>query len=164
MAIENTTGDRIVWEAPEYEEKERSRDWFWALGLIIVTAALASIIFQNYFFAALIVLGGALLWVFAKRPPEIIAYELNNQGLKIKTRLYPYENIKSFWVQSGEKEGKILKPLLFLHTERFFMPIISTPIEEVHAFAIRQVFLSKEVPEEEMREHLSEKIMESLGF
>jgi len=89
---------------------------------------------------------------------------LNNQGLKIKTRLYPYENIKSFWVQSGEKEGKILKPLLFLHTERFFMPIISTPIEEVHAFAIRQVFLSKEVPEEEMREHLSEKIMESLGF
>ncbi|OGI92486.1 hypothetical protein A2933_01090 [Candidatus Nomurabacteria bacterium RIFCSPLOWO2_01_FULL_46_18] len=156
--------EKLEWSAPEYEEKERSRDWFWALGVIIVTAALTSIIFQNYFFAALIVLGGALLWIFAKRPPEIITYELNNQGLKIKTRLYSYENIKSFWVQNEEKEGKILKPLLFLHTERFFMPIISIPIEKAHAFSLREIFLAKNVPEEEMREHLSEKIMESLGF
>ena len=93
--------EKLEWQAPEYEEKERSKDWFWALGVIIVTAALASIIFQNYFFAALIVLGGALLWTFAKRPPEIIAYELNNQGLKIKTRLYPYENIKSLVISLG---------------------------------------------------------------
>src|SRR3990167_6561623 len=101
--------EKLEWQAPEYEEKERSKDWFWALGVIIVTAALASIIFQNYFFAALIVLGGALLWTFAVRPPEIIAYELDNRGLKIKTRLYPYESIRSFWVQSGERDGVILK-------------------------------------------------------
>ncbi|MEK7569462.1 MAG: hypothetical protein AAB500_01035 [Patescibacteria group bacterium] len=156
--------EKIEWAAPEYEQKERSKDWFWALGVIIVTAALASIIFANYFFAALIVLGGALLWTFSVRPPETISYQLDNRGLRIKTRLYTYESIKSFWVQSGAHDGASVKPLLFIHTERFFMPILSVPIDEAHAYAVRNVFLAKEIPEEEMREHLSEKIMERLGF
>jgi len=156
--------EKIVWQAPEYEEKERSGDWFWALGIVIITMALAAIIFKNYFFAALIVLSGALLWSFAVRKPEIIDYALDEKGLRIKTRLYTYESIKSFWVQSGEHEGVHLKPVLFIHSERFFLPIISVSIREEHAFAIRENFLEKKIPEEEMREHLSEKIMEALGF
>lgn len=156
--------NRLEWSAPEYEERERSQDWFWALGIIIVTAALAAIIFGNYFFALLIVLGGALLWTYAVRKPEVINYELGAKGLRVNTRLYPFESIKSFWVQSGEHGGVHLKPLLFIHTERFFLPIISVPIDEGHALSIRETFLAKEIPEEEMREHLSEKIMEALGF
>ena len=38
-------------------------DWFWALGIIIIASAVTSIIFENYFFAIPIVLGGILLAV-----------------------------------------------------------------------------------------------------
>lgn len=150
--------EKIEWSALEYEEKTRSKDWFWALGVIVVTSSVASIIYSNYFFAALLFLSGLLLGFFAIKKPDVIFYELNNQGLKIRTRLYPYERIKSFWVQTG------IKPTLFTKTERAFMPILSIPIDENTAEDIRFIMLAKNVIEEEMKEHPSHQIMESLGF
>lgn len=150
--------EKLSWSALEYEEKDRSQDWFWALGVIVVTGSIAAIIFGNYFFAALIILSGFLLGFLAKKKPEMIFYELNNRGLKIRNRLYSYENIKSFWVQ------KEIKPMLFIHSERAFMPIMTIPIEETMAEEIYSVLASQNIPEVEMKEHPSEKIMEALGF
>jgi hypothetical protein len=103
-------------------------------------------------------LSGLLLGFFAVKKPDMVHYELNTKGLLIRNRLYPYSNIKSFWVQVGAK------PILFIHTERAFMPIITIPIEETMAEDIHSVMLSQNVEEVEMKEHPSEKIMEVLGF
>ncbi|MEO5635233.1 MAG: hypothetical protein ABIS26_01955 [Candidatus Paceibacterota bacterium] len=88
--------------------------------------------------------------------------------MKIRSRLYPYENIKSFWIQiyapvlaDGKEE---LKPLLFIKSERLFMPVIAVPIDELWAEDVHSIMVSYDVMEEEMREHVSEKIMEFLGF
>jgi hypothetical protein len=56
------------------------------------------------------------------------------------------------------------KPTLFIKSERLFMPIISMPIKQYNATEIRDLMLSNDVLEEEMKEHPSEKIMDSLGF
>jgi hypothetical protein len=155
-SVEET--EKLSWSAPEYEEKERKANWFWALGIIVVTSSIAAIIFGNYFFAALLILGGLLLGFFAIKKPDIVPYELNVRGLRIRDRLYPYENIKSFWVQTE------IKPILFIKSERAFMPIISIPIEKTMAEEIHFIMSSQNIAEEEMREHPSEKIMEILGF
>ncbi len=164
MNINEKTNEKISWSALEYEEKERSRDWFWALGIIVVTSSIAAIIFENYFFAALLVLAGALLWFFAIKKPELVEYELNKKGLKIGSRVYPYENIKSFWVQLDTSGETNLKPVLFIHSERAFMPVLSIPIDENIATKIHSLLLEKEIEEVEMKEHFSDKIMEILGF
>ena len=41
---------KIEWDAHEYEHKERSADWFWAVGIISVSMAVAAIIFGIFFF------------------------------------------------------------------------------------------------------------------
>ena len=61
--------EKIEWQMPEYNEKERNNDWFWALGIIVVAASITSIIFSNYFFAILIVLSGFLIALFAVKAP-----------------------------------------------------------------------------------------------
>jgi len=155
---------KLVWSAPEYEDKERSRDWFWAFGVVVVTSMIAAIILGDYFFALLIVLAGVLLGIFAIKKSSIITYELNPKGLRIGSRLYPYENIRSFWVQANLSPGTKVKPLLFVHTERVFMPTLSIPIEENIAEDIHDIFTAQEISEVEMKEHPSEKIMEILGF
>jgi hypothetical protein len=63
--MEETSNEKLSWSAPEYEEKERSRDWFWALGIIVATSSIAAIIFNDYFFAVLLILSGILLGFFA---------------------------------------------------------------------------------------------------
>jgi len=150
--------EKITWSALEYEEKERNTDWFWALGVIIFAGSATSIIFGNYFFAALLVIGGILLGFFAIKKPETVSYELNNEGLQIKNRLYPFEDIKAFWVQTENP------PTLFFHSKRLIMPIISIPIETLHAEKIQKIMLTKNIPEQEMKEHFSEKVMNALGF
>jgi len=150
--------DKLEWSALEYEEKSRSKDWFWALGIIVATSSIAAIIFGNYFFAALLIISGVLLGFFAVKKPEMVHYELDSRGLKIRTQLYPYERIKSFWVQKG------IKSILFIKTERIFMPIIEIPINGDIAEDIYSIMSSRNVPEEEMKEHPSHQIMESLGF
>ena len=153
-------GDKkLTWSALEYEEKERGADWFWALGVIVVAGSVASFIYGNNFFGLLLIIGGILLGVFAIKKPDMVSYELNEKGLKIRNRLFPYENIKSFWVKRvGEKSA------LFIRSERLFMPIISMPIEQSLAEEIRSSMLENNVIEEEMKEHPSEKIMDYLGF
>ena len=157
--------EKLEWSGLEYEEKERGADWFLALGIIIFSSVTASIIYHNYFFATLLLLSGILLGFFATKKPDTISYELNERGLKAGTHLYPYENIQSFYIQIGASpKGEILKPTLFIKSERAFMPILSIPIEDNIAEDIHYVLSSQNVPEEEMREHLSFKVMEMLGF
>jgi hypothetical protein len=163
--------EKLIWSALEYEEKSRSNDWFWALGIIVFTAGAAAMIYNNYFFAALIIISGVLLGFLATKKPEMVEYELNQKGFRVHNNLYLYENIKSFWVQREtfptenlENENQKLKPILFIKSERFFMPIILAPIENAMAEDIHSFLLEKNVTEEEMKEHFSLKIMDALGF
>lgn len=148
----------IEWQALEHEEKEHSTDWFWALGVVIVASSITSIIFHDYFFAMILVLGGFMLGYFATQKPKMVSYELNDKGLKIQTQFFPYKNIKSFWVRDE------VKPTLFVKLDRFYMPMVSIPIEEEKVEDIKNLMLDNNIVEEEMKEHMSEKIMETLGF
>ncbi|MEK7128632.1 MAG: hypothetical protein AAB933_03685 [Patescibacteria group bacterium] len=156
--------EKLEWSALEYEEKDRSSDWFLALGIIVVCSSVAAFIFENYFFAALLLLSGVLLGFFAIKKPDMISYELSDRGLKIRNQFYHYENIKSFWVQTDSSGAGELKPALFVKTERMFMPVISIPIEDAMSADIHSIMIFKNVAEEEMREHASSKIMDFLGF
>ena len=151
---------KLEWTALEYEERNRDNDWYWALGIIVVAGSIASFIYGNLFFGIFLILSGLLIVLFTVKRPDLVFYEINEKGLKIKNRLYPYQNIKSFWIKIEEDE----EPTLFLHSERQFMPILSVPIKQENAGKIKELMLSNDVLEQEMKEHISEKIMDSLGF
>jgi hypothetical protein len=157
--------EKINWSALEYEEKERHPDWFWALGVIVIASSITAFIFGNYFFAIFLIIGGVLLGFFAVKKPDMVYYELNGKGLKIHNRIYPYGKIRAFWVQKPlSDEGIVMPPTLFIKSERLLVPIFAVPIEESALVKIHNMMLAHGVPEEEMREHPSEKIMEALGF
>lgn len=149
---------KLSWSKIEYEEKDRSADWYWALGVIAITSAAASIIFNNYFFAVLILLAGGLLYYFAKKPPEMIEFQITEKGVYARGHFYPYKTMKSFFVQKEDK------PMLYIKTDRQFLPIVNIPLEYQMIDQVHALLLSKKVTEEEMKEHPAEKIMETLGF
>jgi len=166
--------NKIQWSALEYEEKERTPDWYWALGIIVVAGAIISVIVKNYFFALLLIIAGVVMAMFAFKKPELVPYEINKKGIKIKSRIYLFEKIISFWVQKNPTDEdreidvrlaeEFLPPTLFLKTTRGFMPIISIPIEEEFAYNIRNIMRNHDVKEEFMKEHPADRIMDFFGF
>lgn len=150
--------DKLSWTLLEYPEKEKNTDWFWALGIIIVAGATTAFIYHNYFFSVLLVIGGILIGFFAKKKPDMVDYELNMKGFQIKNRLFLYKEISTFYI--NKEKG----PTMMLKTNRFMFPVLSIPIEHNHIYEIRNILLNQNIPEEEIKETLPEKIMEYLDF
>lgn len=148
----------LTWTAPEYEHREKTPDWFWALGVIAIAGSIAAIIYKNYLFAIFILIATFLLGYFALRKPEEVEFEINEDGVRIEDEIYPYERIKAFWVDRLHP-----KPKLLLESDRHFMPIITIPLDNVSEKDVIEA-LSDHVKKREIQEPLSHKIMDLLGF
>lgn len=152
----------ISWEAYEHIHEPKDADWFWALWVISIAIAGASIIFGNYIFAILVIVGAVTLHIHAHHLPRTVTFELNEKGVRIDKTFYPYKTLESFDVETHETEiGTFAK--LYIKSKKTFMPLIAIPIAEVHPEDVRD-YLSLFLEEEEHHEGPGEKLLEWLGF
>ena len=148
-------------ESYEFDYKEKTADWFWAVGIITVSIAAVAIIYDNPLFAVFMALAGLTVGMTARKLPRVITFEINTKGIIVDGVLYPYGNLKSFWVE----ESKWAPPKLLVKSEKFITPILVIPIETdvANASAVRGFLLSF-LPEEKLLEPFSHKFMNYLGF
>lgn len=149
----------LQWNTSEYEHKERSSDWFWAVGIMTVAIAITAIIFNNILFAIVIILSGFGLALFAARHPKDVLVEINERGIRMDSHFYPYHSLESFWVDEEDEDY----PKILLKSQKLIMPYIVIPIEEVSADKVRDT-LSKFLPEVYHSESNLQKLIEYLGF
>jgi hypothetical protein len=148
----------LRWSAYEHEHIERGSDWFWALGIIAISAALTSILFSNILFAILIILAATTIGLIARHPPEIHEFELSEKGVRTGKTFHSYDSIISFWV-----DDELDEPLLLVDTTAFMAPNLVIPIGDVEPEVIRE-YLRERVEEVPMKEPLAHKILELFGF
>jgi len=150
---------KIEWDAHEYEHKERSPDWFWAVGIISVSLVIASIIFGNIILGILILISVATLSLFASRPPSTLRVTIDEKGITRDKVHYPYQTLQSFWIDTEHPHKKII-----LRSEKLLMPLIIVPLgDEVDLEELHEK-LSFCLPEEFHSLPFVEKIIEYLGF
>ncbi len=152
---------RIVlrWSAYEHEHIPRGSDWYWALGIIAVSAALTSILFHNIFFAIIIIIAATIFGMLANIPPHLAEFEVSDRGIRVNDTLHTYEEIISFWVE--EEKGP--DPLLLVDTTKFMAPNLIIPLENIDPHVVR-TYLQDRVKEVPMKEPLSHKILEFFGL
>lgn len=152
----------ISWEAYEHIHEPKTADWFWALWVISLAIAGASIILGNYIFAILVIVAAGALHIHAHHLPRIVTFILNEKGVRIDKTFYPYKTLESFDIETHETEfGTFAK--LFIKSKKTLMPLIVAPIAQVHPEDVRE-YLSIFLEEEEHHENVGEKILEWLGF
>jgi hypothetical protein len=152
----------IAWRAYEYMHIPKSSDWFWALGIITLSIAGASIIFGNIIFALMIIIASVALGIHAVKEPRMIDVELSEKGIRIEKVFYPYKTLESFCVEQHETDIGIFAKIL-IKSKKTMMPLMVIPIAEVHPDDIHE-YLSIFLVEEEHQETIGEKLMEWLGF
>lgn len=150
----------IHWQAYEYEPREQSGDWFWAVGIVTVAIAVTAIIFNDVLFAIIIILGGFALSLYAARPPHLIDIVVDDIGIRIDRSFYPYRTLESFWIEEQHGFPKIL-----VKSQKLIMPYIVVPLnpEEQDAEDIHKILI-RHLPEVFHSESVFEKVLERLGF
>lgn len=148
----------IQWKAYEYNHREKSPDWFWAVGIIAFSAAAAAVIFNNTIFAIFIILSAFTLSMYAARKPSLINIEINNKGIIVDKYIYLYQNIEKFWV-AERQSGNVL----IIKSVKKALPYTTISAEQVELEEIRE-YLSRRIKEEELTEPLVQTITEYLGF
>ena len=148
----------IQWKAYEYNHREKSSDWFWAVGIIAFSAAAAAVIFNNIIFAIFIILSAFTLSMYAARKPLLINIELNDKGIVVDKYMYPYQNIEKFCM-TERQFGNVL----IIKSIKKTLPYTSISTEQIDPDEIRE-YLSHHLKEEEMTEPIVQTLMEYLGF
>lgn len=150
---------KIEWDAHVYEHKERSSDWFWAVGIVVASLAIAAIVLGNIIFGLLIIVSSFALSLFINRPPEIIHMIIDENGVTRANIRYPYDTLHSFWVDEIHPHKKII-----LRSQKMFMPLIIVPLGNDTDPEKLQELLLKKLPEQYYSLPFVEKILEYLGF
>lgn len=151
----------FIWEAHEYFFREKTSDWYWAVGIVTLCVSVLSMIFGNVLFGLIVLIGGFILSIFAARRPNLIRFELNKSGILINKRLYPFSALESFFVEDNRHHD--MQSKLLLKSQRLVVPLIVVPLEGIDPEDIRD-FLLDHLLEEHHTEPLGQKIMEGLGF
>jgi len=119
-AVARGSSKTVSWQAPEFIEHHHPGSWY--AGLVVITATLAAIVYlttKDIFATGTIIVMGVIIWVFAGHKPGLAQYEINNRGLSINGKLYPFSAYKSFTIlREGEFSSVNLFPL-----KRFMPPI-----------------------------------------
>ena len=147
---------KISWQALEYEDRERTPDWYWAVGIISISAIVASVLFGNYLFAGLILIASVLMIIFSTRKPQIVECEANKENVRFGNSVYKTDSLDGFCIDRNERllilrSKKLLSPLIYL-------PLGNAPMENLHRF------LSAHLKEVRLIMPFSKKFLDLLGF
>jgi len=150
---------RISWQIEEYVHREKGPDWFWALGVIAIAGAAIAVIYHNILFAIFIIIASLILGYYAARTPEIIDIIVSDDGIQIRNYFYPYAKIKGFAVDESEFGSHLI-----IESDRAITPVISIPLPVTLNTEDLFRFLKTKIDPKPLKEHLSHRLMEHLGF
>ena len=151
--------NQLKWGALEYEYIPKSNNWFWSVGIIAISVAFASVLLGNMLFAILVMIAATTIILYGAKKPKKVMFSFTARGLQIDSRLFPYENLRSFWIhyEPPAKKNIVIEP------KKLFMPAIIIPLGDADPNIIREHLL-KFLKEERHEESIAQTISRLLGF
>ena len=157
--MQNKKEPRISWQVEEYTHREKTPDWFWALGVVAVAGAIIAGIYHDILFSILIILSALIMGYYAARKPDIIEVSINEDGIKVRDFMYLFERINGFAIEEHIMGNKLL-----IESRRAIVPIISIPLPESLDTEGLYELLKTKITEKELRISTSHRIIEHIGF
>lgn len=158
---------QIIWEASEFEFKEKGPAWYYALiGAAVILIAI-SLWQNNFLFVIFLALATILLLILGGRRPISHTISVFDNKIKIgHSLIYRYDELLGFSLKMSEADdgnGQAGKKFarLWLKPKHRFKLHIHVPVPEELATEIRSMFL-KEIPEVEHEETLLEAMIDWL--
>ncbi|MGC9968166.1 MAG: hypothetical protein ABSC29_00310 [Minisyncoccia bacterium] len=87
---------QILWEAPEYEYREKTVSWYW-LSIIIAAIVIAFSVWEkNFLFGLFVVVAEMLFIVWGNREPRTLRFALTENDIEVeKGKAYPLKDFEN---------------------------------------------------------------------
>lgn len=144
------------WDFPEFIQHERGLWWYVLAGLIVLGILVYSLFTANILFAVLTIMVVIIMLFVHQRQPRIMRIKVTDEGLVIENRLYPYSEIRSFWMVYEQPDVKNL----YVEFRSMFIPRLSVPYGELDPNRLK-AFLLQYIDEDD--ERTGEPVSETLG-
>lgn len=112
--------ESVEWTGSEFVAHQKSLGWFMMLFLAAaIVAALVYFITKEIFSTAIVVFAAIVFAAAGVHKPRVLAFRLDQSGLTIGQKFYPYGQFKSFAVI----EDGAFSSVVFMPLKRFLPPI-----------------------------------------
>jgi hypothetical protein len=148
------------WNAPSFIYKDKTFNWFLAVGAAIL-GLMGWLIYTKDWFPLVIVavVCSVMVWYVAKVRPKNETYSITQLGLIAGDRFYPYAEIHSFWVVYDQNVK-----ILYVAFLKKYLPALTVHLEEADPVQIKSILIQR-IPEQEKRgETLIDKLVRMSGF
>ena len=150
----------LEWQAPEHRYVDRSRDWYWIFGAIILALSFLSFYMGNVILGILILVAGITIGILSYKETKLIDIKLTDQGIVAHRSLYPYPIFRSFWIEDDHHTGA----RLLLHPIKSYLPLNVFPVgEDVDLDHLREIMMHY-LDEEFLEESFVHKIFDYIGI
>lgn len=149
----------IEWEAADFEYDQSGAAVLLIFGALLGVGGVGALFFKNFLFAIFLFIAGGLVISHAFRAPRQIKFSTTSRGIKVGSRLYPFEDLKSFWIFY---DPPLFKELA-LRSKKTFMPVIKAPLGELDPVRLRHILL-RFLREEQEEMSAVDIIAKRLGF
>ena len=152
--------EEITWRAAEYEYTEKTLTWFIVVGIVVLVIAITSLLSHNFFFAIFALLACGVIFLFARRRPDVLDFSVGERGVFAGEKLsLSFDEIEHFSIYShqGHLDELILKKRSIVN------PLVRIPLDSQTGEKVR-VFLKGKMEEVEFQESLIDIISDRLGF
>jgi hypothetical protein len=150
----------ITWSASEFIANDKNPSWYLVLGVGTVVAAVLAYFITGHdvVVAVVMIIVGIIFGVTASHQPRVLDYSIENHGMRIGAKYYPYELFKSFSIiDGGGPSSIVMNPL-----KRFMVPLtVYYPPEQ--AESVTQA-LSTYLPHENRSLDAVESLMRKVRF
>lgn len=139
----NETANEINWHIEERPVNSKNKEWFWALAIIGFSVVIFSIMLKNYLLIIIVALAAFIIYTSNKKVSEMHYFKLNDEGLHINDRLFPYDNFESFWIFPSQE--------IAFRRKHHLMPLLVIPFNSNEESQIENV-ISSHLPKVEEEE------------
>lgn len=153
------TFEPIRWEASEFVAHDKTAGWYMVLaGATLLFMGVVYLITHDEISTLMIAVIAVFFGILASRKPRVLEYALDEKGLTIANKFYPYADFKSFSVIN---EGG-LNSIIFMPMKRF-MPLINIYYPPEHEREVVNA-LALNLPRENRSHDLVERAMSKIRF
>lgn len=136
--IKNESHGKILisWNFSEHPRYTRTIGWYIGFGVIVCGLLIYALMTANFLFALIIVMMAVIILVHQFKEITKINFAIFEDGIKVGTKFYPWEDFKSFWIIYKPPEVKTL-----YFDFKGLRPTLPIYLEDQNPVQVREILL-----------------------